>query len=226
MTLKGSRSNLDPTINKVGQDILLLWVNLTYGSKINPFRYIPFLYVIYIMIIYRFDKDYNCESIIVEPKEIKSLSKDYVYYEKIQGKVKPFFDIDIYDIKYEMLDYMNYYTSLFQLIFQNGDLAISLSHKHSNGKYEKLSFHYVINNYEYELNEFHEFVMNHPILSMDDNIDKTIYKKRPQHYKVNFLGHNPIYFRLVLSYKSHEDKRVKCPYNYNSNLEKHCITLT
>jgi len=174
------------------------------------------------MIVDRYDKKYNCESIILDPKEIKSLSKDYVYYEKIQGKVKPFFDIDIYDIKYEMKQYMNYYTSLFKLIFKDADIAISLSHN----KQIKLSFHYVINNYEYELNEFHEFVMNHPILSMDDNIDKTIYKKRPQHYKVNFLGHNPIYFRLVLSYKSHEDKRVKCPYNYNSNLEKHIITLS
>ena len=184
------------------------------------------------MIIYRFDKDYNCESIIVKPKEIKSLSKDYVYYEKIQGKpkvnsvkVKPFFDIDIYDIKYDMMQYMNYYTSLFQLIFQNGDLAISLSHKHSNGNYEKLSFHYVINNYEYELHELNKFIQEHPILSMDDNIDKTIYTSRPSHYKVNFLGYDKIVFRLVLSYKTHEDKRVKCPYNYNSNLEKHMVKL-
>ena len=178
------------------------------------------------MLVLRYDKDYNCETIDIQPRNIKSLSRDYVYYESVKSKVKPFFDLDIYDIKASSGDYMNYYRELFQLIFKDGDIAISLSHKHSNGSYEKLSFHYVINNYEYELNELNEFIMNHPILSMDDNIDKTIYTKRPQHYKVNFLGHDYIGIRLVLSHKTHEDKSVKCPYNYNNDLSKHMINLT
>jgi hypothetical protein len=178
------------------------------------------------MLVLRCDKDYNCETIDIQPCNIKSLSRDYVYYEKVQSKVKPFFDLDIYHIKASSSDYMNYYRELFQLIFKDGDIAISSSHVIDKGECKKLSFHYVINNYEYELNELNEFIMNHPILSMDDNIDKTIYTKRPQHYKVNFLGHDSIYFRLLYSYKTHEDKRVKCPYNYNNDLSKHIISLS
>jgi len=34
-------SNLDPRINKVGQHIRYYGSNLTHGSKIDPFRYIP-----------------------------------------------------------------------------------------------------------------------------------------------------------------------------------------
>ena len=181
------------------------------------------------MIVDRYDKDYNCETISVDPKDIKSLTKNYIYYEKIQGKVKPFFDIDIYDIKEchpLVTRYMDYYKELFQLIFKDGDIAISSSHIKEKGECKKLSFHYVINNYEYELNELYEFIMNHPILSMDDNIDKTIYTKRPQHYKVNFMGYDNIYFRLLYSYKTHEDKRMKYPYNYDNNLDKHIVSLT
>ena len=200
------------------------------------------------MIVDRYDKDYNCETISVDPKDIKSLTKNYIYYEKIQSKpkvgfakpkvnsvkVKPFFDIDIYDIKPEVIcdknfhplvtRYMNYYKELFQLIFKDADIAISSSHIHDKGECKKLSFHYVINNYEYELNELYEFIMNHPILSMDDNIDKTIYTPRPSHYKVNFLGHDNIYFRLLYSYKSHKDKRMKYPHNYDNDLEKHIVS--
>ena len=193
------------------------------------------------MLVARFDKDYNCESISVDPKDIKSLTKNYIYYEKIKGKpevgfakpevgfakVKPFFDIDIYDIKEFhplVTRYMDYYKELFQLIFKDADIAISSSHIHDKGECKKLSFHYVINNYEYELNELYEFIINHPILSMDDNIDKTIYTPRPSHYKVNFLGHDTIYFRLLYSYKTHEDKRMKYPHNYDNNLEKHIVS--
>lgn len=181
------------------------------------------------MIVDRYDKDYNCETISIDPKDIKSLTKNYIYYEKIQPKVKPFFDIDIYDIKNFhplVTRYMDYYKELFQLIFKDGDIAISSSHIQDKGECKKLSFHYVINNYEYELNELYEFIMNHPILSMDDNIDKTIYTKRPQHYKVNFMGYDNIYFRLLYSYKTHEDKRMKYPHNYDNDLEKHIVSLT
>jgi len=168
----------------------------------------------------RYDKDYNCESIIIHPKEIKTLNRDYIYYEKIEDKVKPFFDIDIYEIKYSPMNYQNYYNTLFKLIFVNGDIAISTSHSK-----ERLSFHFVINGYEYELNKFNDFIQNHPILSIDDNIDKTIYTKRPEHYKVNFIGYNKIVLRLLYSMKSHEDRRVKIPYNYNNDIRKHCVTL-
>ena len=106
------------------------------------------------MIVDRYDKDYNCETISVDPKDIKSLTKNYIYYEKIQSKpkvgfakpkvnsvkVKPFFDIDIYEIKYPPMKYQNYYNTLFKLIFVNGEIAISTSHSK-----EKLSFHFVIN---------------------------------------------------------------------------------
>ena len=187
------------------------------------------------MLVTRYDKDYNSETISVDPKDIKSLTKNYIYYEKIQSKpevgfakVKPFFDIDIYDIKKFhplVTRYMDYYKELFQLIFKDGDIAISSSHIHDKGECKKLSFHYVINNYEYELNELYEFIINHPILSMDDNIDKTIYTKRPQHYKVNFLGHDHIGIRLLYSYKTHEDKRMKYPHNYDNHLEKHIVSL-
>lgn len=172
------------------------------------------------MIVDRYDKDYNCETISVDPKDIKSLNRDYIYYEKIQAKVKPFFDIDIYEIKYPPMKYQNYYNTLFKLIFVNGEIAISTSHSK-----EKLSFHFVINGYEYELNKLNDFIQTHPILSIDDNIDKTVYTQRPKHYKVNFIGYNKILLRLLYSMKSHEDRRVKIPYNYDYDLSKHIVSL-
>lgn len=179
------------------------------------------------MKVYKYDKNYNYEIITIKPTDIKTLSSEYIYFEKLEGKVKPFFDIDIYNIKHTPIEYLNYYSILFKLIFPNGKIAISTSHKKhiDNITYEKLSFHFVINNYEYELKELDEFVNKHAILSIDNNIDKTIYSLRPDHYVVNFLGHEKLAFRLIYSYKSHEDKRKKIPYNYIDDLSKHVISL-
>jgi len=174
------------------------------------------------MYVYQYDKDYNYEIIQIQNIEkIKLLNKHYIYYEKLGDIVKPFFDIDIYDIKYKIDEYEKYYTTLFQLIFPNGDIAISSSHKPK----VKVSFHFIINNYKYKLNELDDFIQNHPILSMDNNIDKTIYTIRPSHYEVNFLGHDKVTFRLPYSYKTHDDKRIKIPCNYNNDLTKHIVSI-
>lgn len=180
------------------------------------------------MKVYKYDKNYNYEIININHIDIKTLSNDYIYFEKLEGKVKPFFDIDIYNIQHEPNDYLNYYNNLFNLIFPDGKIAISTSHKKyiDDITYEKLSFHFVINNYEYELKDLDDFVNKHPILSIDNNIDKTIYSPRPDHYVVNFLGHEKLTFRLLYSYKSYEDKRKKIPYNYIEDLSKHVISLT
>ena len=175
------------------------------------------------MDIYQYDKDYNYEIIQIQNIEkIRLLNKHYIYYEKIGDIVKPFFDIDIYDppIRNTLLKYEKYYTTLFQLIFPNGDIAISSSHKPK----VKVSFHFIINNYKYKLNELDDFIQNHPILSMDDNIDKSVYTKRPPHYKVNFLGHNKICFRLIYSHKNFNDKRLKTTCNYHDDLTKHIVS--
>lgn len=171
--------------------------------------------------VYQFDKDYNYKIIEIKDIEnIRSLSKDYIYYEILNDIVKPFFDIDIYDIKYKIDEYEKYYSTLFKLIFPNSIIAISSSHNED----KKLSYHFVINNYKYKLRELDEFIKNHPILSMDNNIDKTIYTMRPSHYEVNFLGHDKVAFRLPYSYKTHDDKRIKIPCNYNNDLSKHIVS--
>ena len=169
---------------------------------------------------YKHDKDYNCEIIKIEDiQKIQSLSKDYIYNEKIGDIIKPFFDIDIKDQKKKPIQYEKYYTYLFKLLYPNGKIAVSSSH----GK--NISFHFVINGYETNLTDLNNFIQNHPILSIDDNIDKTVYTKRPPHYKVNFLGHDKISLRLLYSYKSHEDKRIKYPNNYHNDLSKHIVSL-
>lgn len=174
------------------------------------------------MKVYKYDKSYNYEIIEISNVEnIRTLSKDYIYFEKINDVVKPFFDIDIYDIKHTTDEYEKYYCTLFQLIFPNAEIAISTSHN----KDIKLSYHFVINNYEYKLSELNDFIQNHPILSIDNNIDKTIYTMRPSHYEVNFIGHSKLSFRLLYSYKTHEDKRIKTPSNYHNDLSKHIISV-
>ena len=97
------------------------------------------------MDIYQYDKDYNYEIIQIQNIEkIRLLNKHYIYYEKLGDIVKPFFDIDIHEppIRNTLLKYEKYYTTLFQLIIPNGDIAISSSHKPK----VKVSFHFIINN--------------------------------------------------------------------------------